>query len=104
MTRPGETTDLSLRCLIAGGVSGLCCGLACGLGALALLGSAAQPGALLALSCAWGALGGGFLGGLSGLFGLARGWPERRTTVLAATAPVMAALALALAAIFQLSN
>ena len=104
MTRPNESTDLSLRCLIAGGVSGLCCGLACGFGVLAALGSTAQPGALLALACAWGALGGGFLGGLSGLFALSREWPVRRGLALAATAPIMAAVALALAAIAQLPN
>lgn len=104
MTRADAATDLSLTCLIAGGLSGLCCGLACGFGVLATIGGAAQPGALLALACAWGALGGGFLGGLAGLFGLARGWRARRTTAIAAIAPILASLALALAAIAQLPN
>ncbi len=90
---------ISLRGLVAGAVSGLCSGLACGLAWLVALGGAAQPGAMLALACGWGMLGGGFLGGLAGLLSEARGWTARRAVALAAAAPVLAVLALFLAAV-----
>jgi len=88
-----EAGALSLRALKVGALSGLVCGLLAGLWLFSRVG-AAQPGAFLALACAYGALGGAFLGGLAGLLGAARSWPTRATVIVAALAPAIASATL----------
>jgi hypothetical protein len=84
---------LSLRALKVGALSGLVCGLLVGLWLFSAVG-AAQPGAFLGLACAYGALGGAFLGGLTGLMGAAREWPTKSVMIAAGAAPAIASAAL----------
>lgn len=88
-----EAGALSLRALKVGALSGLVCGLVAGLWLFSRVG-AAQPWAFLGLACAYGALGGAFLGGLTGLLGAARDWPVTRVVIVAGTAPAIASAAL----------
>ncbi len=84
---------LSLRALKVGALSGLVCGLLVGLWLFSRVG-AAQPGAFLGLACAYGTLGGAFLGGLTGLMGAAREWPARTVMIAAGAAPAITSAAL----------